>query len=274
MTSTSLRKLVALMALAALPGGLHAAVSTATSNTTTGDYNASINPSPTNNLILQGALTLAGSPVFSMPDTLNNSFGFSAGGINDGQSNLGGGSNSNATFFNASNNYHTGPSALPQTVTFTLNTTANPLGYNLSGINSFAGFAGNEQNLADQDYTVSVLLVGSNTFTQIAAVSYDPFTSSGSGSSATSVALTDNSGYLATGVAEVQFDFLPTSVATNATFPNSTIISELQVLGTATVVPEPSTALIVCLLGGSFAGLLYRRRFARPGVASSPFARA
>ena len=75
-----------------------------------------------------------------------------------------------------------------------MNTTANPLGYDLSGINSFAGFAGNEQNLADQDYTVSVLLVGSNTFTQIASVSYDPFTSSGSGSSAPSVALTANRG--------------------------------------------------------------------------------
>lgn len=139
--------------------------------------------------------------------------------------------------------------------TFNLDTTSPGFtsGYNITSINSFMGLDGFSlpQSQANQTYTVSVSLVGSAAYTDIATVGYSPFANVNGTNYESYVSITDSTGVLATGVDSIRFTFLK---APGALTNTGTVIRELDVLGTA--VPEPSAAL----LGGLGVLALLRRR--------------
>lgn len=119
------------------------------------------------------------------------------------------------------------------TITYALDLSVNTLGYVITSIETYAGWA--DINRGSQAYTVSLSLVGSATFTDLATVSLvtDFLTQQ-------RVTLSENNtGILATGVDEIRFTF-PTQQFSGVGY------KELDVAGYA-VVPEPATLLMVGL---------------------------
>lgn len=125
---------------------------------------------------------------------------FGAGGLNDGVA--GGEVNENNTYY--------GDVKLPATVTFTLDTSINSGGYDITGITSIAGWYKNGANLANQNYEVWISAVGDPNFVLLHTVDYTPFTSTGlnGNTGATKVNLSKNGEIMANGVDEVRFVFL------------------------------------------------------------------
>ena len=126
-------------------------------------------------------------------------------------------------------------------ITFTLDTSINTFGYDLSGIDTYAGW--NDSGRDNQKYTVSYSTVSSpGTFITIASINDSPAIAP-----LNKIAITDIG---ATGVGAIRFTF--DSPQEN----NGVGYKELDVFGTASV-PEPSAAL----LGGlGILALLRRRR--------------
>jgi len=148
-------------------------------------------------------------------------------------------------------------------ITYTLDTSVNALGYDITEIQSIHGWTSNSGNQKNQNYQVFVSTVGDGGFTGtalqgtggtlLATVAYLPFTESNVTAS-TKVNITeDASGILASGVDQIRFIYTVPSPAGNNPAPT---IREVDVFGSATVVPEPSSMLLVGL-GGM---LLLRRR--------------
>ena len=129
------------------------------------------------------------------------------------------------------------------TITYTLDTSLNTLGYTITSIQTFAGWS--DFNRGSQAYTVSVSQVGSAIFTDLAAVllAADGFTQE------RFTITEDATGILATGVDEIRFTF-PTQQFSGVGY------KELDVFGYA-VVPEPSTLI---LFGLGMATLSLRRK--------------
>jgi transcription elongation factor len=126
-------------------------------------------------------------------------------------------------------------------ITFTLNTSINTFGYDLSGIDTYAGW--NDSGRDNQKYTVSYSTVSlPGTFITIASINDIPAVAA-----LNKITITDIG---ATGVGAIRFTF--DSPQEN----NGVGYKELDVFGTASV-PEPSAAL----LGGlGMIALLRRRR--------------
>lgn len=135
-------------------------------------------------------------------------------------------------------------------LTYTLNTSINTLGYSISAINTYSGWR--DPGRDNQDYTVSFATVDApTTFTQVAAVSYNP---GNIGTPAdTFVSIIDSSGYLGTRVSAIRFNFAQTE--------NGYVgYRELDVMGTAVAsVPEPATALM-SVMGLAIVGLRRRKQ--------------
>lgn len=132
------------------------------------------------------------------------------------------------------------------TITYALDLSVNTLGYVITSIETYAGWA--DINRGSQAYTVSLSLVGSATFTDLATVSLvtDFLTQQ-------RVTLSENNtGILATGVDEIRFTF-PTQQFSGVGY------KELDVAGYA-VVPEPATLLMV---GLGLGALSFRRKQAK-----------
>lgn len=132
------------------------------------------------------------------------------------------------------------------TITYALDLSVNTLGYVITSIETYAGWA--DINRGSQAYTVSLSLVGSATFTDLATVSLvtDFLTQQ-------RVTLSENNtGILATGVDEIRFTF-PTQQFSGVGY------KELDVAGYA-VVPEPATLLMV---GLGLGALSLRRKQAK-----------
>lgn len=160
--------------------------------------------------------------------------------------------------------YYRANNQFPGTATFDLNVAVNTFGYNITSIQSFMGWYGNNsQAQANQTYTVDVSLVGSSSYANLATVSYRPFLDVSGANYESHVVLTQDNGtgILASGVDSIRFTFLDplsatTGVANGAGGNEGTLIRELDVFGAASV-PEPSAAL----LGGlGMLALLRRRR--------------
>ena len=134
----------------------------------------------------------------------------------------------------------------PTTVTFTLNTLANPLGYEISSVRNIQGFASHAGLYANQSFDILYSTVSAPlTFLPLATISYQPFAANDVNSGSTMVTLTNTTGVLATSVAALQLN-IPT--------PNGQtgVYREFDVFGAA--IPEPS---LFALLG--LGGLLLRR---------------
>jgi hypothetical protein len=179
-------------------------------------------------------------------------------GINDGAAQPGN-DVSNSLYFGhnlAGSNLDLGPVA-----TFTLNTSVNTLGYTLTSVNSIYGWQ-NFESVVDQDYTISYSTVTDPTFTLLASVIYAPFdpaTENSNGDpndhAATQVTLTDLGNI--TGVNAIQIAFNAYTTPGNVE-QNGQMIREIDVFGTPTAVPEPSTWALM-----GFGGLLLAWRLRR-----------
>jgi hypothetical protein len=195
----------------------------------------------------------AGQSTLSSATVSATSYIFTGTAINDGNY-----SNTNAdnTFFAVA----TG--AFPATATYDLNVTVNVLGYDLTSIKSFMGWATVSAAQANQTYTIEVSTVGSAFYTSLATVAYKPFNDTDSPTDyETFVTVSDSvpGGVLATGVDSIRFTFTDpigvNGVADGSGTVEGTLIREIDVFGTATI-PEPSAAILA--LGGLL--FLGRRR--------------
>jgi|WetSurMetagenome_2_1015567.scaffolds.fasta_scaffold204927_1 hypothetical protein len=112
-------------------------------------------------------------------------------------------------------------------------------GYDISQIDTIASWPAAR---ASQAYTVSVRQVGNVTFTPVATIDHqvDPDQSS-------KIVITDTLGTIAYNVDAIQFAF---TVATGGASFKETVYRELDVFGTATLVPEPS-AISLAVAGGA-----------------------
>lgn len=149
---------------------------------------------------------------------------------------------------------------LPFTYTITFNTTVNTLGYDITTINTFAGWNQNGSAMANQKYEVLVSTVADAGFLSLGTFEYSPFNNANTAETgATKVTLTDTNGIIASGVDQIRFIFMPhgydnTGIGTAGV--NGTVYHEVDVIGLATTVPEPSIAM----LGAFGAMALLRRR--------------
>jgi hypothetical protein len=140
------------------------------------------------------------------------------------------------------------------TITYDLNTTLNPAGYDIRSVQTIHAWTNNSGHQKNQNYTMDVSTVsGGAGFSPIATVAYLPFDEV-SQSGASKVNITeDATGILATGVDQIRFTYtIPTPSGSQA----SPTIREIDIFGTATI-PEPSST---ALLGLGALGLVLRRR--------------
>jgi len=149
------------------------------------------------------------------------------------------------------------------TVTFNLNTSVNTLGYDITGINTIAGWQ-DHASVANQDYTVSYSTIADPTlFLSLGSVSYNPNDPTnddpGDGGVATEVSFTSLS---LTGVAALQFHFTadPTSLGYGDS-ATGTWYQEVDAFGTPTV-PEPGT-WAMCGIALAGLGFLVRGKLSR-----------
>jgi hypothetical protein len=121
-------------------------------------------------------------------------------------------------------------------------------GFDITEIQSIAAWNG--AGFMNQNYKVFVKYLGEIDFdpTALTTVTYQPSPSGGS----TKVNVTDDSGFLASGIEAIKFEFL----ATDGNGAGS-IYREIDVMGSTTV-PEPTTAALLGL--GGFALILRRRK--------------
>jgi len=118
-------------------------------------------------------------------------------------------------------------------LTYALDTAASPLGYNITGINTYTGWR--DPGRDAQQYGVSYSTVASpSVFAPLASVNYNP--GGAPSPSDTAVLLSDSTGTLASGVAAVQFSFPSTE--------NGFVgYRELDILGAPAGPPPPPPLL-------------------------------
>lgn len=126
--------------------------------------------------------------------------------------------------------------------TFFLDVTTNTLGYDISQVDVFTGWI---DNRAGQTYTVAFSTVGSATFTDVLSVS-----ESATATSLVTHVMDDGAALLGTGVDAIRFTI-------GATDGTEDVYREVDVIGSATAVPEPSSA---ALFGIGGLALILRRR--------------
>lgn len=180
-----------------------------------------------------------------------------ASGLNDGSA----AGTGNETYYQV-NGTSGSDGIMPATITFSLTG-----GYDISQIQVISGWT--DHNLGEQTFDVS-LSINNGAYNSIGTfVNNSSVTTGGSAVGSWMTTLTDNSGTIASDVTGIQFAFMnpDTSNGTGVVgtrqagggSSGGTLIQELQVFGTPTTVPEPST---FALFGLAVAGLtVMRRRF-------------
>ncbi len=128
-------------------------------------------------------------------------------------------------------------------------------GWSLTSITTIAAWVGS--GFGSQDFKIETEGVGGGGFALLTTQEYQPLGYNGAGS--TQVTLTDDSGFLATGVQKIRFTQNLNDDAFAGT-GEGTVYRELDVFGVQTTAPEPST---LGLLGVGFGMLLATRRRVR-----------
>jgi Carbohydrate esterase, sialic acid-specific acetylesterase len=215
-------------------------------NPTSGEANSSTalayaGQTSTTDLINAGQSTLSSATVSAV---YNGGSPFPATGINNG--------NYSDTFTD-NTFFHRGEGNFPATATYDLNVSVNVLGYDLTSINSFMGWATVSAAQANQTYTIEVSAVGSATYTPLATVSYKPFNDTNSPTAyETMVTVSHTGGVLATGVDSIRFTFTDpigvNGVPDGSGTTEGTLIREIDVFGVPTT-GTPVTPTIVTISG-------------------------
>ena len=227
------------LALLAVPASHASIVQLNASNDNQAFFDSNIS---TTDLIEGGSATLSGSVIAS--GTPN----FPASGANDGTANFVAG----LTYWGSDGTYTS------QTLTFNLAGSVG--GYDISTVNSIFGWPDSRSRFTGQQWKLSVTTVANPAFTQIYAVNYQAFTGSESAAGSTQVTLSDSGGFIATGVTALRFEFFPYAMPGDFGYSGEIgIIHELDVIGSITPVPEPSTMCLMSLGGGALL-LFWKRR--------------
>ncbi|MFC4992600.1 PEP-CTERM sorting domain-containing protein [Rubritalea tangerina] len=146
----------------------------------------------------------------------------------------------------------------PATYTLEFDLSINTLGYDITTINTIAGWNENGRTLANQQYELQYSVVGDAAFQSLGVQSFTPFSGAdGNGASASLLSITDDSGTIAQGVDAIRFIVQDHGQHTGTA--QGTVFKEFDVIGAATVasVPEPSTTALIGIGGLS---LILRRR--------------
>jgi len=120
--------------------------------------------------------------------------------------------------------------------TFNLDVSTNTLGYDITGVTTYAGWEG--VGNSDQSYELFVSVVGDASFSSLGSFSFDV---SPAGDASTRIVLTDGTGTIAAGVDALRFDFPSLSGALTGVY------REIDAFGSATVIPEPSSMALFAL---------------------------
>lgn len=192
-------------------------------------------------LINSGQSTLSSATVSATAST-----GFPSTGINDGSYST---TNSKNTFF------RTSYGNFPATATYDLNLSVNTLGYDITSVKSFMGYATVSAVQANQTYTIELSYVGSAAFTTYGTVSYKPFADINQPIYESFVSVTDSSGVIASGVDAIRITFTdpvgPLGVANDTGTNEGTVIREIDVIGSPTAgAPGPPVKLAVASVNG------------------------
>ena len=150
---------------------------------------------------------------------------------------------------------------LPVTYTFMLNTSENTAGYDITSVSTFTGF--NQDNyyatLAQQKFELQMSKVGDDTWFTLGTYAHAPMGEVVKVPVSEFITLTDSTGgalaygeNTATNIDGVRFVFMDPEPA-YVSYKDGTMFQELDVVGTASVVPEPST---IALLLSSVFGLI------------------
>jgi len=131
-------------------------------------------------------------------------------------------------------------------ITIAFDTSVNKKGYDITGIQSFAGWDTGANGRSNQGYQIELTYVGGTTKTLLAKTSWsnsDPicyWTQVSIANSNGSGVLDNGSGVVATGVESITFSNTDAAAA-----EGPVAYREFQIIGAATTIPEPSTIMMV-----------------------------
>jgi len=194
----------------------------------------------------------SGQPTLSLATVTTPFFG--PNGTNDG---LAGPNNSaQNTFFSSGNDFASNFTEADETAwaTYDLDVSSNPLGYDITSIESFMGWQANSELHANQIYSIEISTVESESYTALTSVLFTPFPTSVNGSNHEShVTITeDATGVLATGVDSIRFKF--ENPGGGAGSADGTVVREIDVHGAPTLEGADLPSLVVLGFGISEPG--------------------
>ena len=184
-----------------VPGTAHAVVVQTNTSNTSGDT-AGLTDAASSSDVLTGLVpSWDKAPYF---DNINGVAAAPSSGVTEGSATTTASGNANGAYLPAT--YPSSVNHLPFTATFTLPTTGVPDGWDLTRINSFAGWHANGRTLANQKFEVLVKRFGEATFISLGTYTNTPFTAANStGLSSSLLRLTNSAGTLATNVTQIKF---------------------------------------------------------------------